>query len=203
MSSPDAPILLTREQIISLEGILTTISTWLAAELDDVITKQTVRGGPYRDGGKSSDTPLPLHLDASDISYDLVGTLEAWIEETCLLAMHPHPGRMRAAAAANWLRRHSFDFARLDYALGAMDEITDVYKRALAVVDLPPDQGRPPGALETLDTAPMTKAELRDAIRIRTGRVLKRQTLNSWIDRGKLRPNKAGYFLLADVLELL
>lgn len=202
MNTTADPQFLDRSHTTDLARMLGSIRRWIAADLDTVITKQTAR--PEHIGGKGSETPLPLHLDASDVALDLHGVLAAWIENVCRATMHPHPGRLRIRDAASWLEQHVFDLARLHTARAAFDEINDVYLRAYAIIDLPerqkPSAGEPH---QTLDHAPLTKTELRHAIQWRTGRPLKRQTLNSWIDRGKLTPDEHGYFLLVDALKLL
>ncbi|MCK8670986.1 hypothetical protein M1M07_07625 [Rhodococcus sp. HM1] len=201
MNTTADPQPLDRAHTTDLARMLGSIRRWIAVDLDRVITKQTAR--PEHIGGKGSETPLPLHLDASDVAFDLHGVLTAWIEDVCRATLHPHPGWLRIRDAASWLERHVFDLARLHNAHQAYDEINDAYLRAYAAVDLPERQKPPADEQRTLDDAPLTKTELRHAVQWRTGRPLKRQTLNSWIDRGKLTPNEHGYFWLVDALKLL
>ncbi|WP_407107844.1 hypothetical protein [Rhodococcus aetherivorans] len=202
MSLTDAPLRLDRKHTNDLARMLGSIRRWIADDLDTVITKQTARAEHI--GGRSAETPLPLHLDASDAAMDLHGVLTAWIDDVCIETTHPHPGPMRIREAAAWLERHVFDLARLPNAHQAYDEINDAYLRAYATVDLP-ERDKPPAtdSGHTLDDAPLTKTELRDAISWRTGRPAKRETINSWIRRGKLCADDHGYYRLTDALKLL
>lgn len=202
MSPTDEPLPLDRQHTNDLARMLGSIRRWIADDLDTVITKQTARAEHI--GGRSAETPLPIQIDASYVAMDLHAVLSSWIDDVCIATMHPHPGHMRTVAVAAWLERHVFDLARLRDARQAYDEINDAYLRAYATVDLP-DRDKPPvtDSGQTLDDAPLTKTELRDAISWRTGRPLKRQTLNSWISRGKLCPDVHGYYRLSDALKLL
>ena len=78
-----------------------TITTWLADDLDTVITKQINYQG--RSNTRSNESPWPMHLTASDASWDLINTLHAWIDTVVTQRHYPHPGRLRAAQAAKWL----------------------------------------------------------------------------------------------------
>lgn len=201
MPSTEEPHPLDRKHTTDLARMLRSIRRWIAFHLDTVITKQTARAEHI--GGPAAETPLPLHLDASDVALDLHGVLTAWVDDVCRATMHPHPGRMRIRELAQWLELHVFDLARLDNASQAYDEINDAYLRAYAAVDLP-DRTKPAtDPDQTLDDAPLTKTELRHAVQWRTGRPLTRDRVNNWIRRGKLTPDEHGYYRLTDALKLL
>lgn len=117
-----------------LTGLLRDL-TWMIPELDNVITRQTQYGDQYRDGGRTTDTMVPFDPVASDIAYDLHGTLTAWIDETTTQRQLPHPGHQRSQQATVWLALHINDLALCDTAEQAFDEIRDVTHRVAQVID--------------------------------------------------------------------
>lgn len=113
---------------------------WLSDELDTVITRQAAYGDRYRSGGKSTETPLPFQVSASDVAFDLNGTLTAWVEEVCTSRNLDWPGRKRTPEAAEWLNHHIVDLALCEQAGTAFDEINHVRKRVLSAIDRPVPQ---------------------------------------------------------------
>ena len=103
---------------------LNTITTWLADDLDTVITKQINYQG--RGNTRSNESPWPMHLTASDASWDLINTLHAWIDTVVTQRHYPHPGRLRAAQAAKWLHQHLIALSLCENADQAADEIHHV-----------------------------------------------------------------------------
>lgn len=132
---------LDRTQRLCLEADLNQLSTWLAEDLDTVITKQTKYTTNSTTGKRrrkaSDEAALPYNETASAIAHDLTGTLQAWVDEICAQRHYPHPGMLRANTAAKWLRNHTIALALCEQAQTAADEIHDSMKRAIHAVDRP------------------------------------------------------------------
>ena len=114
---------------------LNTITTWLADDLDTVIAKQINYQG--RGNTRSNESPWPMHLTASDASWDLINTLHAWIDTVVTQRHYPHPGRLRAAQAAKWLHQHLIALSLCENADQAADEIHHAVTRVRHIVDRP------------------------------------------------------------------
>lgn len=127
---------LSRHEIRALLDRLRDFA-WITTELDTVI----VRGTRYteRNDRPSSTTPVPFHLGASDVAWDLRDTLRSWVNAVATQRQLSWPGETRAAGYAQWLDRHVMHLAQLETAPDAADEIRDVHKRAMRVIDRPQD----------------------------------------------------------------
>ena len=138
----DADDFLTRAERAQLATDLDELITWLAADLDDVVIKRTRYTSAGHAMGKrrrkaSDEAVLPFNDSVSDIAYEITGTLQAWIDEVCTQRHYPHPGHLRTAPAAQWLRHRLIALTLCQDARAAADEIHDAVKRALRAVDRP------------------------------------------------------------------
>lgn len=128
----------SKAERVKLDEKLRDLAGWLSEALDLAITKQmhraTNNGGHT---GKRKATPLPYNEHAADIAYDLHGTLESWINQTCLERRQPHPGKLRIQQSARWLRTHLNDLSACQDTITAYDEICDAHQRAIQAVDKP------------------------------------------------------------------
>jgi hypothetical protein len=61
-----------------------------------------------------------------------------WAEHVCQHSTVKWPGEQRIAEWARWLDRHLIDLAKTEEAPQAVDEIGDVHRRIMRVIDLPP-----------------------------------------------------------------
>lgn len=108
---------------------------WIVSELDTVIVRDTRYS--ERHDRPTSSTPVPFHLGASDVAWDLRDTLRSWCREVATRRRLPWPGEQRAGQYAKWLRMNVMHLAQLEAAPDAADEIRDIYKRALRAIDKP------------------------------------------------------------------
>lgn len=110
---------------------------WIATELDTVIIRDT----RYHDkhDRPTTTTPVPFHLGASDVAWDMRDTLRTWVNEVATQRHLPWPGEYRADHYARWLDRHVMHLAQIENAPDAADEIRDIHKRALRAIDRPQD----------------------------------------------------------------
>ncbi|WP_336818975.1 hypothetical protein [Gordonia sp. MMO-8] len=114
---------------------LNDIRDWAAEALDDAICRITESG---RTGTRSGDRPLEFNATASDVAHEALGTLRVWAEHVCQHSTVKWPGEQRIAEWARWLDRHLIDLAKTEEAPQAVDEIGDVHRRIMRVIDLPP-----------------------------------------------------------------
>lgn len=126
---------MTTEQRKRLGRTLTDIRDSLADVLDQTIVRQS----RFADGAarSSESTPIPFHEKASDAARHLHGVLTEWIDATARQRNYPHPGMLRTAPAAAWLKHRLIGLAYCDDSAAAYTDITDAYKRALSVCDRP------------------------------------------------------------------
>ncbi|MEJ9078836.1 hypothetical protein WKY82_10480 [Gordonia malaquae] len=114
---------------------LRAIREWAAEALDDAICRITETGRTAVGGG---DRPLEFNATASDVAHEALGTLRVWAEHICQHSAVKWPGEQRIAEWARWLDRHLIDLAKTEEAPQAVDEIGDVHRRIMRVIDLPP-----------------------------------------------------------------
>ena len=132
---------LDRHERHALDNDLQQLVTWLADDLDAVVTKQTRYTSGSAMGKRrrkaSDEATLPFNDTVSTIAHEIAGTLQTWVDEVCTQRHYPHPGFMRAIDSSRWLRKHLYALALCDDAKTAADEIHDAVKRALRAVDRP------------------------------------------------------------------
>lgn len=117
---------------------LNAIAEWVADALDATVTRQNKFSiGPKAGQQKRRETPLPFHMQASDASTDLNGTLMAWITVVCQQRKYAWPGRLRNGQAARWLAAHVTALALCEGSRAAADEISDAHDRVMRVIDRP------------------------------------------------------------------
>ena len=202
MTETDGFFLPRHEQTELLE-ILATIpdvvdDLIVAIARQDRTTRVTVRIATGSD-----EQPLPYNAAASEVADDLHGTLAAWVRHVCEQRALDYRGRDDTTTLARWLTRWIVALAMSEGAEESLDEIRCAVRRARAVCDSPREKIsiRPPE--ESLEAVGLTKAELREAIWIRRERRIPRQTINAWIDRGKLSSIDGEHYLLTDALKIV
>lgn len=113
---------------------------WISKELEVQITRQSQTGSPYRDGGKSNETPLVFDDKASEASWILRNTLRAWSSEVsciCVVPMRPCTEQMPTGTTehvAQWLESRVL---RLQPYRDAYEEISEAVDQALEAIDRP------------------------------------------------------------------
>ena len=125
---------LDKPQIQALSRRLRDLSGWAAEALDDTICRIVAHD---RAPSRSGDRPLELNETASDIAGESLGTLRAWAEHICAHSTVAWPGEQRIAGWARFLDRHLVDLAKTEQAGQAVDEISDVHKRIMRIIDRP------------------------------------------------------------------
>ena len=125
---------LDKPQIQALSRRLRDLSGWAAEALDDTICRIVAHD---RAPSRSGDRPLELNAAASDIAGESLGTLRAWAEHICAHSTVAWPGEQRIAGWARFLDRHLVDLAKTEQAGQAVDEISDVHKRIMRIIDRP------------------------------------------------------------------
>jgi hypothetical protein len=129
------------ETVRAIRDKLTT-AAWVAEQLQLNITRQTQSGTPYRDGGKSTDTPLVFDDRASEADWILRNTLAAHSIDasgcrcdpptaTCELPVTPPP--RGTVALARWLLNHSTRITDTN----ALEEISAAVDYGHSVIDCP------------------------------------------------------------------
>ncbi|WP_238815621.1 hypothetical protein [Nocardia brasiliensis] len=132
---------------------------WLAHQLQITLTRRDKLGGPYRDGGRTSERPLAYNAEASDAAWVLRDTLRVWTEELSThigIAFAPvwthhraefigplRPGEKRlptsyrptAVDYAGWLAHHIARLQQLPDAARLQDEIAYACRAAAFTVD--------------------------------------------------------------------
>lgn len=122
-----------------LKEQLKQVVEWLADDLDMVITRQTrysFAAGKIRQG-KNRETPLPFHLTAADASYDLTGTLQAWVDHVVQQRKVPWPGHLRSKMSAEWLINHIIHLSLCEDTDTVLDEVTHAVARVRRICDRP------------------------------------------------------------------
>ncbi len=122
-----------------LKERLKEVVEWLADDLDMVITRQTrysFAAGKISQG-KNRETPMPFHLAASDASYDLTGTLQAWVDHVVQQRKVPWPGLLRAKSGAQWLIDHMIHLSLCEDTDTVLDEVTHAVTRVRRICDRP------------------------------------------------------------------
>lgn len=126
---------LSREEQREFMNLMVKLQ-WVVEELDVTLTRQSQFGSKY-ETGKSTETPVVFHETASEIAYELHGTVSVWVNEVCTQRGLEFPGVDRTARMARWLWQHVIDLALIEEAETALDEIRHALKRAEHVVDRP------------------------------------------------------------------
>ena len=104
-------------------------AAWLAGQLELTITRQSQTGNPYKDGGKSNETPLMFDDRASEAAWVLRQTLSAHAVEISALEV--------GASTADIARRlHELVVHITDP--NALEEITSAVDLGLVAIDQPP-----------------------------------------------------------------
>lgn len=104
---------------------------FLSHQLDLTLARQNGRGA----GGRSTTTPLPYDQRASLALHWLRSVLASWV---ILLSTDDWPAD-QVPAMARWLLARHQHLARHPAAVEALDEIGDAVRRALRVIDRPPE----------------------------------------------------------------
>lgn len=110
----------------------------LADELDLTVTRQTAMG--VRNGSRSSEKPLPVNLNASEVADNLKATLVGWVRDLePNLALQP---RDDLTAISRWLMCR-MDEIRVHKAAGEIhDEITYAIREAWKAIDRPANRSK-------------------------------------------------------------
>ncbi len=108
---------MTTEQRKKLGATLTDLRDSTAAILDDTIVRQS----KFADAAarSSESTPIPFHEKASDAARHLHGVLTEWIDATVRQRNYPHPGMLRIAPSAAWLKHRLIGLAYCDNSINA------------------------------------------------------------------------------------
>ena len=128
---------MTRAEIGVLRTQLTELRDWVCTELDHTITRQVAYADANDTPHRSDDPVLVFNEDASNIAYDLLGTLRAWCEHICTQRNITWPGHQRSTGYAAFIINHIIDLALTEDAQQAADEIKDVWKRTKRIIDRP------------------------------------------------------------------
>lgn len=105
-----------------------------AHQLQVTITRQSKMGGP-REGGKSTETPLPFDSNASEAEWIMRQTLIVWADEIDASAFVISSA---TAVVARWLAEHVRRLARLGSAGQCFDEVDQSITVAVRAVDCKP-----------------------------------------------------------------
>lgn len=176
----------------------------LVEDLTIAITRQDRFSTGMRIRRGSDEQPLPLNGYASDAARDLHSELSRWVRMVVEQRQLDYTGPDATISLAWWLKRWIIALALTPGSEEAVDDIQHAMRKARAAVDRPREkgsEGRPPG--ENLEAVPLTKRELREAIYVRTGKRVLRQTLDRWISRNKLTACSPGYYMLDDALAVM
>lgn len=113
---------------------------WLARELENVTTRQTRYVGPSE--RKAAETPVVFNPAASDLAGDVVEVFFGWAASVAEVRGLPMPAEDRRSVAglAGWLREHVMDLAQIEPARDAYDEIRELHRKAMRMVDRPEEQ---------------------------------------------------------------
>jgi hypothetical protein len=111
---------------------------WLLAELEKVTTRQTRYTG--RSERRAADTPVVFNPAASDLAFEIRDVCLSWVSLVAEVRRLPAPGVRDARAAAAWLREHVMDLAQVEPAFDAYEEVRDLHRRAMRMVDRPEEQ---------------------------------------------------------------
>ncbi len=106
-----------------------------AAELDTVLAKLS-RTAPASEGGRSPETPLPINLNASEVSTRLGAVLAAWVGVVVKAGM-PAPFNRTHASLASFLFRHLEWLRGISSAPAAFDDFAHVAIDLDRAIDTP------------------------------------------------------------------
>lgn len=113
---------------------------WLLPQLENVTTRQT----RYTDRAerKGTDTPVVFNPASSELGTEVRQVLMSWVSMVCEVRglPLPHPRTRTATHTAVWLREHVMDLAQIEPARDAYDEIRELHRRAMRMVDRPEEQ---------------------------------------------------------------
>lgn len=105
---------------------------WIYEQVLVTLTRQAQTGDPYRDGGKSSETPLMFDEGASEAAWTIRNTVCAWAVDVGIPCAGEYVGNVIAAMADRWL-----DLSRLEQAVQLIEELRFANEAGLRVVDRP------------------------------------------------------------------
>lgn len=175
----------------------------LVDDLTIAITRQDrIAGGGPKTRNGSDEQPIPIGLHAMEAADLLHHTLTAWTNHVCEQRNYPRP-RNDTLTLGRWLKQHMIALALTEGAEESLDEIQHAIRQARRATDRPRPRLAEQHEVELLDYVPLTKKELRIAIKARTGAELHRQTLDSWIKRKRLIPDETGCYSLTDAIHLM
>lgn len=107
----------------------------LDVDLDIAIAKQS-KFAPSGGGGRTTEAPLPLNLDASDVRADLHSTLATW----CRVILDTHGGTTPAdtiAAMAQYLHGQTAIIRTSEWGDECVDELREAVRRTRRAIDRP------------------------------------------------------------------
>lgn len=139
MTTDTDHLYLDRDTLRLLSDRLGKVRDWVAAELENAITNQVAfTNKTIQRATKDDEVPLAFNVRASDVAYQLTGTLRGWVLHVCTARDLPWPGEGRAPHFAVWLDRHLIDLALTEEAPTAYAQIIEAFDAAWTTIDRPP-----------------------------------------------------------------
>jgi hypothetical protein len=116
---------------------------WLTRELDTTIAKQRAAGSS--DGARSTETPMPFHIAASDARSALRQAMFTWIKFCTEEKIRHRGGRDgwpldNLPAMSRWLMCRVDGLAFSDLGFDACEEITNAIAQCRRVIDRPAER---------------------------------------------------------------
>lgn len=113
---------------------------WLAPELENVTTRQTRYTGPAE--RKAADTPVVFNPASSEFADEVRQVFMSWVANVCEVRHLPlpHPRARGIDHTAVWLREHVMDLAQIEPARDAYNEVRELHRKAMRMVDRPEEQ---------------------------------------------------------------
>ncbi|WML63641.1 hypothetical protein [Rhodococcus sp. AH-ZY2] len=195
---------LPREQQAELTELLDTIPA-LIDDLTITIAKQDRLGnGPRISRGKTAQ-PLPFNVNASEAADQLHNELASWVRHTCEHRTMSYDSSNDTLSLTRWLKRWIIALALSPGSEEALPAIRAAIHHARRATDRPATKRTTSDDGHTLEDVALTKAELREALNIRLGITIKRQTLDSWIRRKRITPieGEEHYYSLREALAVV
>lgn len=107
---------------------------WLAKELQINITRQAKQAPPFREGSKSSETPLMFDDNASEAFWVLQQVLVTWGADL-VVKIAQRPDQPGLGGLAAWMRHNRFWLAKLPGNRQMLDEITEAVELGIRAID--------------------------------------------------------------------
>lgn len=107
---------------------------WLAKQLQINITRQAKQAPPFREGGKSSETPLAFDDNASEAYWVLQQTLVTWGADLAV-KIAQRPAQPGLGGLAAWMRYNRFWLAKFPEHRQMLDEIGDAVELGMRAID--------------------------------------------------------------------